>query len=90
MRAQVRSHNGKEQNYHLVYEITAILKGVIMWEGNMRPQGGDVFIGKTHVILCLTPELCQPPGSFPLRDLETFGHLLIKPSEELDVMGTIM
>jgi len=88
MRAQVRSHNGKERNYHLVYEITAVLEGVIM-EGNMRPRGGDVFIGKTHVILRLTPKLCQPPGGFPLCDLETFGHLLIKPSEELDVMGTI-
>ena len=36
-----------------------------------------------------SPELCQSPGGFPLRDLKTFGHLLIKPSKELDVTGTV-
>ena len=35
-------------------------------------------------------ELCQSPGGFPLCDLETFGYLLIKPSEELDITGTVM
>ena len=35
----------------LVYDITAVLEGVIMWEGGIRSQGGDVFIGKTHGIL---------------------------------------
>ena len=73
----------------LVYDKTAVLEGVIMWEGGIRPSGGDVFIGKSHVILRLSPELRQSPGGFPLRDLETFGHLLIKPSEELDVTGTV-
>jgi hypothetical protein len=73
----------------LVYDKAAAFEGVIMWEGSIRPRGGDVFIGKTHVILRLSPELCQPPGGFPLRDFETLGHLLIKPSEELDVTGAV-
>lgn len=73
----------------LVYDITVILEGVIMWEGGIRSRGGDVFIGKAHVILRLSPELCQPPGGFPLRDLETLGHLLLDPSKELDITGTV-
>ena len=73
----------------LVYDKAAAFEGVIMWEGSIRPRSGDVFIGKTHVILRLSPELCQPPGGFPLRDFETLGHLLIKPSEELDVTGAV-
>jgi hypothetical protein len=29
------------------------------------------------------------PGGFPLSDLETFSHLLIKPSKELDITGAV-
>src|SRR5713101_5667758 len=71
----------------LVNDIAAVLERLIMWDGSIGPRSGDVFIGKSHIVLRLSPELGQSPGGFPLGDLETLGHLLIKPSKELDVTG---
>ena len=73
----------------LVYDRAAVLEGVIMWDGSFGPHSGDVFIDRSHIVLRLSPELGQSPGGFPLGDLETLGHLLVKPSKESDVTGAV-
>jgi len=60
-----------------------------MRDGSIRSASGDAFISESHIVLRLSPELRLSPSGFPLGDLETLGHLLIHPSEELHITGTI-
>jgi hypothetical protein len=62
---------------------------MIMREGSIGSSGGDGLISESHIILRFSPKLCQSPGGFQFTDLEALGHLLIHPSEELHVTGTI-
>jgi hypothetical protein len=73
----------------LANNVTIALEGAIMRKSSIRSRSGDTLIGKSHIVLRLSPELRQSPGGFPLADLETLGHLLIEPSKELHVTGTI-
>jgi hypothetical protein len=72
-----------------VYDRTGALEGVIVRESSIGPRCRYILISKSHIVLRLTPELCQSPGCLPLSDLEALGHLLIEPGEELHVTSTV-
>jgi hypothetical protein len=73
----------------LANDVAVALERVIMREGGIGSTSGDGLISKSHIALRLSPELRLSPSGFPLSNLDTLGHLLIHPSEELHVTGTI-
>lgn len=60
-----------------------------MWEGGVGPSRRNVLIGKTHIVLGLASKLCESPCGLPLGNLETLGHLLLEPGEELHVTSAV-
>lgn len=60
-----------------------------MWEGGIGPRRRNVLIGKSHIVLRLASELRESPRGLPLGYLETLGHLLVEPGEELHVASAV-
>jgi hypothetical protein len=73
----------------LANDVAVALERMIMRKSTIWSRSGDGLVSKSHIVLRLSPELRQSPGGFPFGDLETLGHLLIEPSKELHVTGTI-
>ena len=73
----------------LVYEEVIALEGGIMWEGGIGPSRRNILIGKTHVVLRLASEFRESPRGLPLGNLETLGHLLLEPGEELHITSAV-